>query len=174
MVKGSGIGDCGQAPERQHRLSSAPKRRGLSSRGQRVALKWWLLERWVAASAAVRQGTLTMLRIRLVVVRLPGALGDRVEAARIPAVGVVAVVARVVVVRPAALAAEAGLVSRHLSHPGSVGWERCCRGARVVAIRASPYAGRKFERECNYGTQAEIWIGSPKRLSISVVKYNRG
>ena len=71
---------------------------------------------------------MTMLRIRLVVVRLPGALGDRVEAARIPAVGVVAVVARVVVVRPAALAAEAGLVSRHLSHPGSVVWERCCRG----------------------------------------------
>ena len=38
MVEGSGIGDCEQAPERRRRLSSAPKRRGLSSRGQRAAL----------------------------------------------------------------------------------------------------------------------------------------
>ena len=38
MAKGGIIGDFGQAPERQRRLSSAPKRRGLSSRGQRAAL----------------------------------------------------------------------------------------------------------------------------------------
>eukprot|EP00964_Phaeocystis_antarctica_P050396 scaffold29263_cov34-Phaeocystis_antarctica.AAC.2 len=52
MINGSRVGDFGQAPERQRRLSS---------RGQRAAGG---CSRWVAASAAVSQGTLTMLRCR--------------------------------------------------------------------------------------------------------------
>ena len=49
------IGDCGQAPARR---SSAPKRRGISSLGQRAALS---IEWWATASAAVSQGALTVL-----------------------------------------------------------------------------------------------------------------
>ena len=58
MVKDSRIGEFGQAPERQRRLSSAPTRRELSSRRQRASPG--LLDGWVAASAAVSQGILAM------------------------------------------------------------------------------------------------------------------
>jgi len=69
MVKRNRIGDLRQEPERQRRRLSAPTRRGLllssgpeGSPEQAAGLP----ERWVAAAAAVSQGTLTMLhRVRV-------------------------------------------------------------------------------------------------------------